>query len=334
MAFSTKSATTESLKIHIMDKETYNEIDSNGNIKENELYFVDDNQLELDGPIGLTDGGTGVSVSSISELRSALSVAAADHTTYDKSCGIGNALKYGHVKLSDDYMSDSDANEGIAVTPNALKQLYEFIIELINSKADINSTGTISSNLIGYAEIAEWSDGNKDNENRIGYFVTSDNIKYSTNIIKATSRSNIRGVTVEKPGFSTNVSDMKFDSDGNLLPRYNYITTSGIATVIDDGTCIVGETCMCNDAGIAIPSTNELGYQVVSRIDKNHIIIFIEPQGNMMVNLKEDIDNKQDLLTWITTDDIDDMLNGVYDPEDLHGIVDDDDDMMIFLVRK
>jgi len=318
-----------------MTEDIYEEINRSGSINENELYLVEGSieEEQPTGPIPLKDGGTGVSVSSVSELRTVLSVAAADHTSYDKSCGVGNALKFGHVKLSDDYDLDSDASEGIAATPSALKQLYELIKELIDSKADINSTGTIASTLIGYAEIAEWSDGNKAAEDRIGYFVTSDTSKASINIIKANSTSNIRGVTVEKPGFSTGAGEYKFDTEGNLLNKYTYVLNSGIVTVIDNGKCVVGKTCMSNDTGIAIPSTNEMGYQVISRVDESHIIIYIEPQANMMVKLRNDMDNKQDSLNWTTIEDIDAMIAGTYDPETIGGTIDGTDDMLLFLVR-
>lgn len=335
MAFSTKNTTTESLKIHVLTEDIYEEINKSGSINENELYLVEGSieEEEETGPIPLIAGGTGVSVSSVTELRSVLQVAASDHTSYDKSCGTGNSLKFGHVKLSDDYNLDSDVNEGIAATPAALKQLHDNIKELIDSKADINSSGTISTNLIGYAEIAEWSDGNKAGEDRIGYFVTSDTSKASANIIKATSSSAIRGVTVEKPGFSANVGDYKFNNDGELLLKYNYVLNSGIVTVRDNGKCVVGKTCMSSDSGIAIPSTNEMGYDVISRIDEGHIIIYIEPQGNSMVKLRNDMENKQDLLTWVTMDDIDCMINGTYNPETVGGAISGTDGMVLFLVR-
>ena len=336
MAFNTKNTTTESLKIHILSEDIYNEITSSGSINENELYLVEgiEEVEKIPEIIPLTAGGTGVSVSNVSELRTVLSVAASDHTSYDKSCGTGNALKFGHVKLSDDYTLDSDASEGIAATPNALKQLYEIITELIDSKADINSTGTIASTLIGYAEIAEWSDGNKIAEDRIGYFVTSDSSKLSANIVKATSTSNIRGVTVDKPGFTANAGEYKYDSEGNLLPKYTYVLNSGLVTVIDNGKCVVGDTCMSNEAGIAIPSSNDMGYQVISRIDESHIIIYMEPQANMMVKLKNDMDNKQNILSWTTMDDIDAMIAGTYVPgTTAGGIIANADDMLLFLVR-
>ena len=333
--YRTNSKTTDSLKIHVMSEDIFEEIERSGAINENELYLVEGsgNDILENGPIPLIAGGTGVAVQSVAELRTVLSVAAADHTSTEKSCGIGNAIKYGHVKLSDAVDLDSDASEGIAATPGALKNLYDLIKELIDSKADINSTGTIASTLMGYADIAEWSDGNKNTEDRIGYFVTSDNAKSSANIVKANSTSIIRGVTVEKPGFTSSSGDFKFDTEGELLPKYTYVMNSGLVTVIDDGTCVVGSTCMSDDSGIATPSINEMGYQVISRIDKNHIIIFIEPNGRTMIKLRNDMDNKQNLLTWTTMDDIDAMIAGTYVPDTIGGAIDADDNLMIFLVK-
>lgn len=333
--YRTNSKTTDSLKIHVMSEDIYEEIERSGAINENELYLVEGSgDIVLDdGPIPLTAGGTGVAVQSVAELRTVLQVAPSDHTSTEKSCGIGNGIKYGHVKLSDAVDLDSDASEGIAATPGALKNLYDLIKELIDSKADINSTGTIASTLMGYADIMEWSDGNKNGDNRIGYFVSSDITKSTSNIVKATSTSNIHGVTVEKPGFTTNAGNFKFDTEGNLLQKYTYVMNSGIVTVIDDGTCVVGSTCMSNDSGIATPSINDMGYQVISRVDNNHIIIFMEPQISNMIKFKNDMNNKQNLLTWTTMDDIDAMIAGTYDPETIGGAIDADDNLMIFLVK-
>lgn len=335
MAFSTRNQTTESLKIHVMSEDIYEEINRSGSINENELYLVEgSDEEEITGPIPLTAGGTGVAVSSVAELRNVLSVAAADHTSPDRSCGTGDALKFGHVKLSDDFDLDSDASQGIAATPKALKDIYALIKELIDSKADINSTGTIASNLFGYSEIAEWSDGNKTSEDRIGYFVASDISKSSANIIKATPTSVVRGVSVDKPGFTVGAGDYKFDAEGNLLRRYTYVVNYGIVNVIDDGTCVVGKTCMPNVNGIATPSTNDMGYQVISRIDESHIAIFMEPQGTGMVNLKNDMDNKQNLLSWTTMEDIDAMIAGTYVPDTVGESIPGADNMLIFLVRE
>ena len=342
MAYSTKNVTTESLKIHVLTEDIFNEINSSGAINENELYLVEGIDESSSGgngsiidpstPVPLIAGGTGVSVNSVSELRSVLSVAAADHTSTDKSCGVGNATKFGHIKLTDNFSTASNADAGIAATPKAVKAVYDELKELVDSKADSTSVGTIASPLIGYGEVAEWSDGNRSEEDRIGYFVSSDVSKSTINIIKATSTSIIRGVTVEKPGFSTGAGDFKFDNDGKLLKRYTYVLTSGLVTVIDNGKCVVGKTCMSNDMGIAIPSTNDMGYQVVDRVDETHIMILMEPQANTMIRLRNDVDNKQDLLTWTTMEDIDAMIAGTYDPETVGGAL-ATDDMVIFLAR-
>lgn len=336
MAFSTKNATTESLKIHVMPKDIYDEIDRAGGIRENELYLVEGGtNIGEDEPVSLSDGGTGVRVNSVAELRSALSVAAADHTSTDVSCGIGTGLKFGHVRLTDDINLTSDATQGVAVTPKALNTVYKVVEDLASSMEDINSSNTITSTLTGYAEIAEWSDGNKTDEDRIGYFVTTDITKQSINIVKANPTSSVRGVTVSKPGFTANSGSFKYDTEGNLLPRYSYIVNQGIVTVIDDGSCVAGGKCIPNYSGIATPSTNDMGYYVISRIDTDRILIYIEPQINTLVNLKNDVDNKQNTLTWTTIDDIDAMIAGTYDPDTVgDGEIGDDDNMLLYLVRE
>ena len=51
----------------------------------------------------------------------------------------------------------------------------------------------------------------------------------------------------------------------------------GLVSVIDDGTCAVGGRCMPNESSIASAVTGEYGYLVMDRIDKNHVLIALEP---------------------------------------------------------
>lgn len=151
-------------------------------------------------------------------------------------------------------------------------------------------SSTITAVNADYAEIGEWSDGNPGNENRIGYFVSVAESEAGITMIKSTSRKNVRGVTVEYPGFSTNADKNKFDESGYLLPRYSYVGLIGFVSVIDNGTCVVNERCMPADDGTAVPSSNELGYQVIDRIDANHVLILVEPQGDALQRVKENLD--------------------------------------------
>ena len=179
--------------------------------------------------------------------------------------------------------------------------------------------GTVVSRFADYSEVAEWPDGNNMNENRIGYFVSIDTCETGISMTKATSTSDVRGVTMQNPGFAANASADKFDSDGNLLPKYNYVAFAGFVPVIDNGRCIVRGKCVSDDDGTAIPSPNEMGYQVLNRIDENHVLILVEPQADMLVRIKSDIEeirdnlsNTQDALNFITNEDIDNMFAGTY----------------------
>lgn len=148
--------------------------------------------------------------------------------------------------------------------------------------------GAVNAN---YAEIGEWADSNPDSEDRIGYFVSVDNTTPGMTIVKATSTSDVRGVTMSSPGFSANASIDKYDESGNLLPRYDYVGFAGVIPVIDNGKCTINDRCMPDDNGTAIPSSNNLGYQVIDRIDDTHILILVEPQGDMIQRIKTVIEN-------------------------------------------
>lgn len=153
----------------------------------------------------------------------------------------------------------------------------------------LKNNGTVISENADFAEVGEWSDGNPNNEDRIGYFVSVDNSEPGKTMVKATSSSDVHGVTMLHPGFSGNASADKYDSEGNLLKQYDYVGFAGFVPVIDNGTCTVNGRCMPSDDGTAIPSPNNMGYQVIERIDDTHVLILVEPQADMMVRIKEDV---------------------------------------------
>ena len=151
------------------------------------------------------------------------------------------------------------------------------------------SNGTVLSQNADYAEVGQWADGNPNNENRIGYFVSIDDTQAGTTMVKATSTKDVRGVVVTAPAFSGNCSADKFDSNGNLLKQYAYVAVMGLVSVIDNGTCTINERCMPNDSGTAVPSSNNLGYQVIDRIDDTHILIAVEPGADMIQRIRTDV---------------------------------------------
>ena len=162
------------------------------------------------------------------------------------------------------------------------------------------SNGTMLSQNADYAEVGEWADGNLADEDRIGYFVTIDDTTAGTTMVKAKSTSDVRGVTVTAPAFSGNCSDDKYNSNGNLLKQYDYVAVMGVVSVIDNGKCTVNGRCMPNDSGTAVPSPNNMGYQVIDRIDSTHVLIAVEPEADMMVRIKSDVGELQKQLPVFT----------------------------------
>lgn len=163
------------------------------------------------------------------------------------------------------------------------------IMDIINKI--ITPNGTITSAHADYAEIGEWSDGNPNGESRIGYFVSVDTSESGVTMVKATSTSDVRGVTMTTPGYAANATKDKFDINGNLKNKYAYVGFAGFIPVIDNGTCTINGRCMPADDGTAIPSTNNLGYQVIDRVDDTHVLILVEPQGDMIQRIKTEINN-------------------------------------------
>lgn len=177
-------------------------------------------------------------------------------------------------------------------------------------------TDTVISPNADYAEVGEWADGNPGKENRLGYFVAIAEVGDNTiKIRKATSTDDVRGVSVYNPAFSGNASKNKYGEDGELLPQYNYIGVMGIVEIIDNGLCTVGGRCMPADDGTAIPSSNNMGYAVLERVDQTHVLIAVEPGADMVQRVKTDVKVLEDQLAnggGMTATQVD-MLNQLFD---------------------
>ena len=170
---------------------------------------------------------------------------------------------------------------------------------LTSGGAMVTNNGTVVSQNADFGEVAEWGDGNPNNEDRTGYFVCADVPVHGIVMKKATSTDDVKGVTILAPAFAGNYSKDKVDSNGNLLPQYSYVAIIGFVPVIDNGTCEVGGRCMPDDNGCAIPSSNNMGYQVVNRVDENRVLIIIEPNGDMVQRIKADIGDIETALDGI-----------------------------------
>ena len=165
----------------------------------------------------------------------------------------------------------------------------------MNGSPDLTTkSGTVISHNADYAEVGEWADGNPNDEDRIGYFVAVDINSPGITMVKANSSSNVRGVTVKAPAFSGNCTSGKFDKNGELIKQYDFVAVMGLVSVIDNGTCTVSERCMPADDGTAVPSTNSMGYQVISRIDNTHVLIEVEPSADMLNRIKTQMAEMQE----------------------------------------
>ena len=171
---------------------------------------------------------------------------------------------------------------------------YDFLSSLIKivykiKKSMPTNNGTVISENADFAEVGEWSDGNPNGEDRIGYFVSVDTSESGKTMVKATTDSDVRGITVYRPGFAANTSADKYDPEGNLLSQFSYVCFAGFASVIDNGLCSVNGRCIPANDGTAQPSPNNLGYQVIERIDDSRVLVLVEPEADMLVRIKEDI---------------------------------------------
>ena len=116
-----------------------------------------------------------------------------------------------------------------------------------------------------YAEqIYPWASPLTTDINTIGRFLSVS----SEEIVLADSSSNVIGVCLESPAVVS----------GATLGSYTvapYVGLLGVMTVIDDGTCTVGQYCMCSSTGgaTAVSGIPNQQWLVVARIDSTHVRI-------------------------------------------------------------
>ena len=165
------------------------------------------------------------------------------------------------------------------------------------------SGGTYSSNGADYAEYFEWYDGNINNEDRRGLFVTIDGDKiklaskddtYILGIIscnptvigdsadlywKDQYKRDIFGIPIYSEESENNlVLNPDYDSNKEYIPRsdrkeWDPVGLMGKLICIDDGTCEVNGYCYPSTNGIGTKSDH--GYRVTKRIDNTHIQVLV-----------------------------------------------------------
>lgn len=171
----------------------------------------------------------------------------------------------------------------------------------VDFSGNVYAGGAYKTNGADYAEYFEWLDGNVDNQDRIGLFVTLDGDK-----IKLANKDDyILGVISANPSIVGNSAELdwhdkyKTDVYGRLIydesynpivsenyndtleyvPRgarkeYSKVGLLGQLVVQDDGTCKVNGYCTASVNGVATKSDS--GYRVIKRIDETHIKIILK----------------------------------------------------------
>lgn len=187
--------------------------------------------------------------------------------------------------------------------------------KFIKEDTKANICGTVTSQLDSYAEVFEWNDGNTAKEDRTGYFVTIEKTQTSTVISKASSNSKVFGVTVDKPGISTQASLDKFDTSGALYKKYSYVVANGIAKVRHDDTIVTGGFCVPNASGIATNSPNDYGYKVLYKLTSDLALIIVTANDDSIQRLKTDVETIRShvgMIIQTTTLDTEDKVKAVY----------------------
>ena len=87
---------------------------------------------------------------------------------------------------------------------------------------------------------------------------------------------------------------------------------------------------MPDDNGDAVPSSNNMGYQVISRVDDTHIVIAVSPNSDMIQRIKSDVSELQENV--VISDDLleptgevgsgdADTIGGKYTAEDIEAMM-------------
>lgn len=159
--------------------------------------------------------------------------------------------------------------------------MSKFVFSDDNARFDIEDALTITKGV--------WADGNPNGESRLYRFVTSDNNGLEVSI--ANENSYVCGVSVDNQAFLGRDNDT----------RHCVVQSMGVCIVQSDGSLKVGDKCMPNYKGIAIKSTNDLGYRVVEKVDSIKVKIIIAPNNDMIQRIKKDTDSiKSSVSTNVT----------------------------------
>lgn len=182
----------------------------------------------------------------------------------------------------------------------------------VDWSGNIELTGSINTGSADLAEYFEWSDMNKDNEDRTGLFVTlnEDKIelansfssyvlgcvsaspclvgnspsewskKYKTDVFGRIEYKTVESILKDgtKELIKVPVLNPDFKEEEYIprseRPEWSAVALHGRVVVVDDGTCNPNGYCKPYKNGVATKSEN--GFRVLKRIDDTHILVWIE----------------------------------------------------------
>lgn len=172
----------------------------------------------------------------------------------------------------------------------------------VTAAGDVMGTKAYAASGADYAELFEWEDGNPDNEDRRGLFVTLDGEKlklasskddFIVGIVSAAPsiigdaytdewygkyETDVFGARIMENGAYKLAEDFDETQDDAYVSRLDRkewaaVGLKGKLVVCDDGNCKVNGYCYPSENGIAAAS--ETGYRVIARIDESHVKVLI-----------------------------------------------------------
>lgn len=245
--------------------------------------------------------------SSVSAVVSGDSSSALGYSTianeYQLACGRYNANVAAPTGVADTTGSLMVVGKGTAA--GSLSNAFR-----VSTTGIVYGCGTFKTSGADYAEYFEWADGNPENEDRRGYFVTLDGEK----IRKANADDDyILGIVSVNPSITGDtqseewqgrylkdvfgeyltvkeeneegvietkwIENPEYDPDMKYVSRedrqeWDAVGMLGKLIVVDDGTCEINGYCKVDNEGRA--TISDSGYRVLARIDENHIKVLMK----------------------------------------------------------
>lgn len=187
-------------------------------------------------------------------------------------------------------------------TPNRLRLLigdgkhhsYEDLPKIdLPGYAKVQGNAVVSQGY-DYAEYFQWADGNPDNEDRTGYFVTI--VENTRTIRKATSEDKILGITSKTASIIGNWQENERDSSWAIVGML------GVVEAKHDGTCTQNGYAMVNDNGEATLTDKPFGYKIVNvDTEDDTVELVLGNDSDMIARIKTSITEIKEDIREVTS---------------------------------